>query len=235
MLKKILKILFIIMFFLVLTIIGWACQIYLGWPAGSMWWWPVTALWLWIIFTLSRRYYVRYRALHRLRTQAPIQQSLIPDQEWVGEVQRYLAMSKSLNKSVLGNHNINFVLGLSSAGKSTLLQGCYSSEFAKPSIISDTLAPTKSCKFAFLDSGIAVDISGHHIDPDSDTFERDSAWERLLACMSVDVLPEQCASVTVCISVDQLNPQVIGRTHQALYLARQRISDLMASERVNLF
>lgn len=228
MLKKTLKFLFLVILFLVLITIGWACQIYLGWPAGSMWLWPVTAILLWIIFTLARRTIVRYRALHRLKTQAPIEQALLPDQEWVSEVQRYLAMSKSVDKSVLGNHNLNFVLGLSSAGKSTLLLGSNSSEFERPSQISNTLSPTQSCKFTFLDSGIAIDISGRHIDPDRDTFERDSAWERLLACMSVDVLPEQCASVTVCISIDQLKPQVIGRTHQALYVARQRISDLMA-------
>ena len=227
MLKKILNFLLLLLLLTVLLAVGWVCELLLGWPAGSMWLWPTVPVVLWFTVTLVRRYYVRYRAQRRLRTRPQQEQAQTPDEEWVAQVRSFLAVTKGLDKRPLGDHRVHFVLGLSGSGKSTLLQQAASGSYLDRAVAGNALTPTQSCQLSFLSTGIAIEISGQHIDPEQDALTCDAGWKKLLNSMAADLSPDQCAGVIVCLSVEQLNSQLIGRTHAGLQLARQRINALM--------
>lgn len=234
MLKKIFLFLLIFVLLGVLLALGWAGQLFFDFPSGSMWLWPVVPLVTWALFSIARRLFVRYRALKRLKTTLPQEKLFIPDEEWVSEVQNYLSNLKNHEGPRLGNHRLHFVLGVNGSGKTSLLQNSHSSSYFGRLNEEDELSSTRSCRLEFLESGIAVEISGNHVDPEGDALERDEAWKRLLAGMTADIVPQQCASVTVCISVSELTSKSISHTHQSLYLIRQRINDLMAMARCKL-
>ncbi|MFM7009776.1 MAG: type VI secretion protein IcmF/TssM N-terminal domain-containing protein [Betaproteobacteria bacterium] len=227
MLKKVLRFFAIALVLMVLLALGWGCQILFGFPAGSMWLWPTLPLLTWLLVSLARRFYVRYRAQQRLRTRPALQQTLLPDDEWVAQVRSFLSVTQSLDKTPLGDHRLHFVLGLSGAGKTTLLEQAASGSYLGRTPQVAKAQPTQSCHLSFLDTGIAVEISGQHIDPDKDAARCDSDWQKLLRSMSADISPAQCAGIIVCISAEQLRPNQLGHTSAGLQLTRQRINDLM--------
>lgn len=234
MLKKFVRSLLFFVLLGVLLTLGWISQLFFSLPAGSMWLWPVIPLVAWLIFSVSRRVYVRYRAHKRFKTSLPQEKIPAPDDEWVSQVQSYLSNSNNIGTTAFDNHRLHFVLGMNGVGKTTLLQNCHSSSYFGRLNDEDNLDGTRSCRLGFLDAGIAIEISGNHVDPEGDALERDEAWKRLLSGMTADILPKQCASITVCISVSDLSSKAIGHTHQSLYLTRQRIDDLMALARCKL-
>lgn len=234
MFKKILNVLLIALLLTLLLAVGWAFQILLGWPAGSMWLWPIIPVVLWLVVTVARRNYVRYRAQRRLRTRPQQEQAHVPDEEWVAQVRSFLSVTQGLHKSPLGDHRVHFVLGLSGSGKSTLLQQAASGSYLDRSLAGSALAATQSCQLSFLSTGIAIEISGQHIDPDQDAVTCDAGWKKLLNSMTADITPGQCTGVIVCLSVEQLKAQLTGHTHAGLQLARQRINDLMELARRRL-
>ncbi len=227
MLKKVLRFFAIALVLMVLLALGWGCQIFFGFPAGSMWLWPTLPLLTWLLVSLARRFYVRYRAQQRLRTRPALQQTLLPDDEWVAQVRSFLSVTQSLDKTPLGDHRLHFVLGLSGAGKTTLLEQAASGSYLGRTPQVAKTEPTQSCNLSFLDTGIAVEISGQHIDPNKDAAMCDTDWQKLLRSMSADISPGQCAGIIVCISAEQLRPNQLGHTSAGLQLTRQRINDLM--------
>ena len=134
---------------------------------------------------------------------------------------------KGVKKSALGTHRLHFIMGLPGSGKSTLLQrSSYGLQLGDADPDAPVL-PTQSCRFAFLEAGIAIEISGKHVDPLQDTADRDRDWDSLLASIEVDASPHQMASVTICISPDSLSAENIGETLRGMQIIRQRVTDLM--------
>jgi len=134
---------------------------------------------------------------------------------------------KGVKKSALGTHRLHFILGLPGSGKSTLLQrSSYGSQIGNANPDSP-VAPTESCRFSFLDAGIAIEIAGKHVDPLIDASIRDQGWDSLLASIEVDSSPHQIASVTICITPDSLSPENITETLRGMQNIRQRVTDLM--------
>ena len=134
---------------------------------------------------------------------------------------------KGVKKSALGTHRLHFILGLPGSGKSTLLQRSSYGLQAGDADPDAPVLPTQSCRFAFLDAGIAIEIAGKHVDPLQDASDRDRDWDALLASIEVDASPHQMASVTICINPDSLSPENIGETLRGMQIIRQRITDLM--------
>lgn len=134
---------------------------------------------------------------------------------------------KGVKKSALGTHRLHFILGLPGSGKSTLLQrSSYGAQIGNPDPDGPVL-PTESCRFAFLEAGIAVEIAGKHVDPLLDAPTRDGGWDSLLASIEVDSSPHQIASATICITPESLSPENISETLRGMQIIRQRVTDLM--------
>lgn len=134
---------------------------------------------------------------------------------------------KGVKKSALGTHRLHFIMGLPGSGKSTLLQrSSYGLQVGNADPDAPVL-PTQSCRFAFMNAGIAIEIAGKHVDPLQDASERDQDWNSLLASIEVDASPHQMASVTICISPESLSLEKISETLRGMQIIRQRISDLM--------
>lgn len=227
MLKKVLRFLAIAVVLMALLAVGWGCQLLLGFPAGSMWLWPTLPVLAWVIVRSLRQLYVRYRAQRRLRTRPVSQQESLPDDEWVTQVRSFMSVTQSLDKTPLGDHRLHFVLGLSGSGKTTLLEQAASGSYLGRAPLASQVQATKSCHLSFLETGIAVEIAGQHVDPAMDAASCDADWQRLLSSMGADVAPSQCAGIIVCISADQLRPSALANTTAGLQLIRQRINDLM--------
>lgn len=134
---------------------------------------------------------------------------------------------KGVKKSALGTHRLHFIMGLPGSGKSTLLQRSSYGLQVGDSDPDAPVLPTQSCRFAFLDAGIAIEIAGKHVDPSQDAVERDSGWDSLLASIEVDASPHQMASVTICLTPDSLTPEKISETLRGMQIIRQRLGDLM--------
>ncbi len=134
---------------------------------------------------------------------------------------------KGIKKSALGTHRLHFILGLPGSGKSTLLQrSSYGAQIGNPDP-DGPVTPTESCRLAFLEAGIAVEIAGKHVDPSLDASVRDAGWDSLLASIEVDSSPHQIASATICITPESLGPENIGETLRGMQIIRQRVTDLM--------
>jgi type VI secretion system protein ImpL len=134
---------------------------------------------------------------------------------------------KGVKKSALGTHRLHFIMGLPGSGKSTLLQrSSYGLQVGDADPDAPVL-PTQSCRFAFLNAGIAIEIAGKHVDPLQDASERDRDWNSLLASIEIDASPHQISSVTICISPDSLSPVNVAETLRGMQIIRQRVTDLM--------
>jgi type VI secretion system protein ImpL len=228
MLKKIFRFFLVLLALLVLLAIGWFCQVFLSWPVGSMWLWPIVPLISWLVFSFVRRQYVAYKAKQRLKTKLIADQKVSPDQDWVDGVRTFLAAVTDGDPLALAKHRLHFVLGLTGSGKTTLLKNAGSDPSLGDVELSQTVSPTSSCSLGFLEAGIAVEISGRHVDPKRDVVERDNVWDRLLSSIKVDVTAEQCASIVVCVSALDLKVQQSPTNVAGWQLLRRRISDLMA-------
>jgi type VI secretion system protein ImpL len=131
------------------------------------------------------------------------------------------------NNSDLGSHAIHFIFGMPGSGKSTLLQRSSAGAQIGDSNPDALITPTDSCRFAYLQSGIMVEVSGRHVDPTRNIEESDTGWNSLLASITVDTNPQQIASVVVCISPEDLADTEAANTAEGIQIIRRRITDLM--------
>lgn len=139
----------------------------------------------------------------------------------------YLFGKKVPQQSVLGPHKIHFIFGMTGSGKSTLIQrSSFGSQIGETNPDA-MIAPTESCRLAFLEAGIMVEVSGKHVDPNSNSETCDAGWNSLLASITADINTHQIASVVVCVSPEQLAGAEAINTYQGIQIIRRRISDLM--------
>lgn len=139
----------------------------------------------------------------------------------------YLFGKKVPQQSVLGPHKIHFVFGMTGSGKSTLMQrSSFGSQIGETNPDA-MISPTESCRLAFLEAGIMIEVSGKHVDPGSNSEMCDAGWSSLLASITADINTHQIASVVVCVSPEQLTGPEAGNTYQGIQIIRRRISDLM--------
>ena len=139
----------------------------------------------------------------------------------------YLFGKKVPQQAVLGPHKIHFIFGMTGSGKSTLLQRSSFGSHVGETNPDAVITPTQSCRLAFLEAGIMIEVSGKHVDPNINTESCDAGWNSLLASITADVNTHQIASVVVCVSPEELTGPQAGTTYQGIQIIRRRIADLM--------
>ena len=139
----------------------------------------------------------------------------------------YLFGKKVPQQAVLGPHKIHFIFGMTSSGKSTLMQRSSFGSNVGETNPDAMIMPTQSCRLAFLEAGIMIEVSGKHVDPSSNSEACDAGWNSLLASITADINTHQIASVVVCVSPAQLSGTEAGSTYQGIQIIRRRIIDLM--------